>query len=436
MAGETVNTVITALTVSAGLALGVERILEFLKQRLNAGNNEVSPAERNEIIERAKQTVEEAEKKLNNSAPVNALEIGVNTEPAVAVMPVAVDSEPAEKYDPPKIEIVKMQADSPVATAKVLFLQLGGAGLGIIMAWMFDIQLISLMAGANELVIPGFLWIKPLDIIFTGLVIGGGSQPIHVMITFLTERKVVIGAATEQTGSEKENEKFKDMARAISSGNLVDEKKEESPFAWKNIPYTGGVKPETMDDKHLRPGNPNLIVYHHTAMSSNSSFQSVVDEFLINKKWLTGYHCVIMPDGAIQPFCRWDRRGNHTRGLNERSLGISFHGNFHTKAGDKFSNADGRFGNQHPTDAQYHAGARVVALWACLYSDIDRDFNKSILPHNEAIKNHTVCPGSNFDHKLFRKLIQQYYEAWAASAVAQENIEKFRDKTQTKYIYV
>src|SRR5262249_13637215 len=158
--------------------------------------------------------------------------------------------------------------------------------------------------------------------------------------------------------------------------------------------------------------------------------------FRLNKKWITGYHCVVMPDGAIKPFCRWDRYGNHAQGLNDRSLGIAFHGNFHTKADDKFSNADGRYGNQKPTEAQLHSGARVVALWLSLYPDIlgpdKTNFQRPILPHHKAMPNHTVCPGSNFPEDAFEALLRQYYEAWSHSQLAQDGVKEFK---QLKYVY-
>jgi N-acetyl-anhydromuramyl-L-alanine amidase AmpD len=201
---------------------------------------------------------------------------------------------------------------------------------------------------------------------------------------------------------------------------------------WQPVAYSGGVKPESLEFTHLRGAEPDLIVYHHTAMSSKVPFQGVVDEFLVNKGWQTGYHCVVMPDGAIKPFCRWDRTGNHAQGLNHRSLGLAFHGNFHTLNNDRYSNFDGRFGFQKPTTAQLDAGARVVALWVHLYSTIDLDFASDILPHKTAMPGHTVCPGSNFPHEEFQEKVRFYHERWTRSAVAQQQIALFK---QNPYVY-
>jgi N-acetyl-anhydromuramyl-L-alanine amidase AmpD len=154
-----------------------------------------------------------------------------------------------------------------------------------------------------------------------------------------------------------------------------------------------------------------------------------VDEFLVNKGWLTGYHCVIMPDGTVRPFCRWDRYGNHAKGLNQRSLGIAFHGNFHTLANDRYSNHDGRFGFQKPTAVQLDAGARVIALWAHLYPNIQLDFDMDILPHKIAMPGHTVCPGSNFPHDELKEKITFYFQQWEKSQTAQQHIALFQQKS-------
>jgi N-acetyl-anhydromuramyl-L-alanine amidase AmpD len=162
-------------------------------------------------------------------------------------------------------------------------------------------------------------------------------------------------------------------------------------------------------------------------MSSSVPFQGIVDEFLVNKGWLTGYHCVIMPDGAIKPFCRWDRYGNHAKGLNDRSLGIAFHGNFHTLANDRYSNHDGRFGFQKPTAVQLDSGARITALWVHLYPSIQLDFDMDILPHKTAMPGHTVCPGSNFPHAEFKDKVSFYYQKWE-NPQAQQQIALFKQK--------
>ena len=428
------ETALTALTVAAGLSLGIERSLEVLKHFMDYGNGRLNPGERDTLAQSALGLVEEAERAVKGgpapdarSSPAAAPPPGC--EPAAAPKPTATaaaegaDLEAIEKYPPPRIPVVPMEPLSTQDTGSALFFQFAAAGLGIIFAGAFRLRLLAVFG----VVAPGWDDAFALaDMVFTGLVIGGGSQPIHLLIRFISERKVPVAEERTVDEAEREVAQTRALARVVSTATLVDEKKETQPLQWVDFAYDGGVSPDRLDGVHVRSGPPNLVVYHHTAMSSVKSFQDVVDEFLVGKKWVTGYHCVVMPDGAIKPFCRWDRYGSHAAGLNDRSLGIAFHGNFHTLPGDAFSNADGRYGNQQPTEAQVHAGARVIALWAYLYPDIKLDFDRCILPHREAMPGHTVCPGSNFPQEQLEALVRQYHDGWSRSPQAQKGIEDFR----------
>lgn len=430
--------ILTSLTVAAGLALGVERTLELLKNVMDQSKGVV---DLRDLIGRARAAVAEVQESLRSPPPPS-------TAPAAPATPdiglpigfvpgdaQATDDQPAERYPAPRIEVQPVVATTIQQASKVLFLQLSAAGLGILLAHFFEIKLVTiLLQGMGSEHYPFFkngpgAFFQSLDIILSGLIIGGGSQPLHVLIRFLTERKVSV----EKESAEKPAEATP-VAETIMDRSFKTEVKETAAqeWGWKDLAYAGGVHPASLETTHRRSGDPNLIVYHHTAMSSNAPFKDVVNEFLVSKKWLTGYHCVIMPDGTIEPFCRWDRSGNHAKGLNDRSLGIAFHGNFHTDLSDRYSNADGRYGNQLPTEAQLHAGARVVALWVLLYQDIKLDFTRHILPHKTAMPGHTVCPGSNFPHGKFEPLVRGYCTAWSTSAEVQQKILGFG---QLKYIH-
>ncbi len=300
-----------------------------------------------------------------------------------------------------------------------LFYHIAGLGLGITYASALDIHLLSelLMRSAQA---PNLF----LDKVLSGLVIAGGSQPIHVLLGFITTRKLTVSETVEP---EDESEEALEQLKTPVALNAKPEA-QQSP-TWQLVNYRGGVKPESLENRNFRRANPNLIVFHHTAMSSQLGFQAIVDEFLINKGWSTGYHCVIMPDGAIRPFCRWDRVGNHTRGLNNLSLGVSFHGNFHLDQQDRFSNFDGRYGNKAPTKQQLDAGARLIALWMQLY---EIPLNK-VLTHREAKPGHTVCPGSNFPIEEFRRLVENTALQWQSSETMLEKIQEFKTRP---YLYV
>jgi hypothetical protein len=428
-----VSLVISALTIAAALSLVVERILEVIKHFREEDNAKIEGKQvkksTDDYIQQAKQLIKDLKsvadayqtaKKLDKLSKAKP-----DTTPELPPLPATaqMDSKGEEKED------TEFERHEPVtiiaATAKplgeaqtALVLALLAAGFGIILAQLFDLRLISLFLNRE---VP--VW---ADIMLTGIVIGGGSQPIHVLLRFLTSRRIPV---TEQPKSTEPEPEPTIAQPAVPPPPPKVTQKDDSH--WQPIAYTGGVKPESLEQYHLRTQEPDLIVYHHTAMSSNVPFQGVVDEFLVNKGWLTGYNCVIMPDGAIKPFCRWDRYGNHAKGLNQRSLGIAFHGNFHTLPNDRYSNHDGRFGFQKPTAVQLDAGARVVALWIHLYPKIQLDFNLDILPHKTAMPGHTVCPGSNFPYEEFENKVSFYYTKWEKPQ-AQEQIALFKQKP---YIY-
>jgi len=437
MPSADINSVVATLTIAAGLALCIERTIEILKHFIDTANGSLGNGERRDVIETAELAIAEARTALSDgkvggksfTAPATA---AAEQQVVVEDMPkrYAGDSEANEEYPAPTIPVISPTPISTLKTAYQLFILMAASGLGIIFAQLFQIRLLAVMTSKNINAAPSLSFVFA-DIIFTGLVIGGGSQPIHILIRFLTERKVDLDDS--EATKVNENAKYKSLDTVVSASNLVEEKQEPNALQWMDIAYRGGVNPDSLQNTHQRPGNPNLIIYHHTAMSSATSFRQVVDEFQKSKQWLTGYNCVIMPDGEINSFCRWDRYGNHAKEFNPRSLGLAFHGNFHTAPGDQFSNADGRYGNQQPTEAQLHAGARVVALWIFLYEDIKLDFEQNIRAHKEVMPGHTVCPGSNFKYEEFKQLIRQYHDAWANS---HEVLQKIEDFKKLKYIYV
>jgi hypothetical protein len=170
-------------------------------------------------------------------------------------------------------------------------------------------------------------------------------------------------------------------------------------------------------------------------MNSQSTFNDVVRVIKDRKdtqgnNWLTGYHCVILADGSIRPFCRWDRFGNHAAGNNNNSLGLAFNGNFESDPNVPYSNADGKYGNFKPTEAQLRSAARVITLWTWLYK-IKIDFTTHIIPHR-TISSKT-CPGTTFPDVELQRWIEYFADKWEKSAEAKEKIEIFKLKP---YLFV
>ena len=273
---------------------------------------------------------------------------------------------------PTSIILVEPATDPDDArTLKPFILQILGLATGIILAAFNDLRLFGSLVSSAD--VPA-----TTDHLLTGLLIGGGSAPIHVLIRFVSERKVPTvrssgeeqkEAAAQPTASspEKPGQTAFPSLKGGGAPSIVTAPPGQVD-GWLDIAYKGGVDPDVLESIHLRGNDPDLIVYHHTAMNSCSTFDDVVRVIQSRKDsrntpWVTGYNCVVTYDGAIRPFCRWDRYGNHAAGFNRRSLGIAFNGNFENNPNVPYSNANGRYGTRQPSEEQLKSGARLIALW-------------------------------------------------------------------------
>ncbi|WP_317929669.1 peptidoglycan recognition family protein [Halioxenophilus sp. WMMB6] len=479
--------VLVSLTVAAGGSLLIERFLEILKHVVeNVGAGASSTAAKRvqqikESVKLAKATLDafkSAENSVDESANDHTLQFAEALKSALDNAQSSDDQASAMnnnlapsarvEQDDSEMDERTFEHHSHIAFKSMaavgdedrgwinlqLFYHLTALGLGIIFASSMDIHLLSQLFMKTELLADGQSVQLFFDEIFSGLVIAGGSQPVHILLRFITTRKVSGDLLPVPEDDAEESKPPSPMSPLLTTAPCEEpmatpaasapasEVPPQAPVVanvpmvknrWQPITYKGGVNPAQLEQRNHRTGNPNLIVFHHTAMSSNLGFQAVVDEFLINKGWSTGYHCVIMPDGAIRPFCRWDRVGNHTKDFNDRSLGVAFHGNFHLDPTDKYSNASGRYGIQTPTKEQLDAGARLIALWVHLYDDIALDFHTHILGHGEVKPGYTVCPGSNFPKAVLQQQVSDYFHAWQESPMAQEALRAFRQKS---YLYI
>ncbi|MCG8671114.1 MAG: N-acetylmuramoyl-L-alanine amidase [Pseudomonadales bacterium] len=419
-----VDVLIYTLTVAAGLSLVIERILEIFKHFTDFESKRGEEGSRTEKVKKAvkdayntSKSLRAALKNYQNDKDIDAFVASVSTPDQAALttesFPDApeMESDGDEKFEQNNaIKVLPLTEGSATQIRQRAFLQLAAAGLGVMAAEAFDLRMLVLF-------FENFNQYTLIDTIVTGIVIGGGSQPIHVLIRFLTTRRMTL---------EEEKETIKEATPKAATETFTPI---APPAAFLSFEYQGGVDSDKLENRNHRPHNPNKIVYHHTAMHHENSFQAVVEEFTVVKKWSTGYHCVIMPSGKVEFFCRWDRVGNHAYGVNPESLGIAFHGNFHTKGNDQFSNAQGLFGNQSPTPAQIKAGAEVIALWAHVY-DIPLDFNNDIVPHY--MVKPTACPGSNFPHKDLQPAIEKAY----ARLQTAQGEQAINDIKQLPFVYV
>lgn len=239
-----------------------------------------------------------------------------------------------------------------------------------------------------------------LDILFTGILVGSGTEPVHSLIKFLEENK----------------ERVK---RELATAKTPPETVRVEPKA-VGISYRGGLYPDRPGHGKRR-ANPTMIVYHHSGTSIDATFERIV-QIEKERELDPTYHCVVTKDGKYHNYCRWDSIGWHAKGVNAKSLGICVVGNFHTDPASPDSNADGRFGPKRPTEAQMDTAARVIALWMLLY-DIPPD---QIIPHR-AVRN-TDCPGDNFPSEELVQRAIAYRDAWSQSEEALAEIRDFREK--------
>ena len=309
-----------------------------------------------------------------------------------------IDARPASDQRPalpPEIEAAKR-------SRKRVILQLTGSILGGLIAWGMGFAVFAKLGFTG---LP--YW---LDVVLTGMLVGGGTEPIHSLIKFLEENKDKAAAETQQV-----------QIRALVPSRVTATLEGDT----LGISYSGGLYPERQGQKP-RTHNPQKIIYHHTATHSNTPFEKIV-EIEKARDLDPSYHCVVTSDAEYHHYCRWDGVGWHAKGANLDSLGIALVGNFETDPTVEGNNADARCGNREPSTAQRKTAARVVALWMSLYSIA----LEQVIPHSQ-IKP-TACPGSNFPHDAFKQDITAFLTEWVSSPTAQQELEEFK---QQRFIYV
>jgi hypothetical protein len=422
-----------ALALAAVLAAAVivERVVEGAKNvldltRLRSPKRHLKPPEdAAEPVDKLVGVLQEADRR---DAAEAALE--KRPDPAADDPPDPAVFEWEERL-PPSTIVIQDAVPPPKAPAvRGLVIQLLATATGIVVAHYSGLTLFRTLGEA----LFGSAVVGPTgDYLLTGLVIGGGSAPAHLLVRFISERRSEVEAKPEAPPAAPVV-----AAAAVAVPALTDEgpvatavrvsaEVAVSPERWVDIPYTGGIDRDLLAGIHRRPDDPNLIVYHHTAMHRASTMDDLVRVIKDRRdqngnRWTTGYHCAILADGSVHPFCRWDRYGCHAAGFNRQSLGITFMGNFETDPSVPFSNPDGRYGPPHPTEAQLHAGARMVALWTFLYG-LDPDFAQVIIPHKQIAPK--PCPGGNFPYADFEKLVRYFRRVWAESPETRERIRAF-----------
>lgn len=297
------------------------------------------------------------------------------------------------------------QKDRQMITKKFI-LQMSGCALGVILCAGSNLGIFKML---NSPLGSGILY-DWFDYILTGILIGTGTEPIHALIRFLQAKRDAGPAQPPVSVS----------MPVQPETELPDE---EIARAMVDINYHGGVAPDRVADR-VRQRPPDIIVYHHTGMHSDSTFMEVVKVFEA-RGFRTGFHCVVTADGNYYNYCRWDACGIHAKGYNDRSLGIAFTGCFESDSSVPGSNLNGEMGNLSPTTQQLLTGAKIVALWSLLYQ-IDVSKKDKLVSHKAL--NATACPGNNFPYARFHELVNEFVEKWRKSPKAMSEIVDFKKK--------
>ncbi|RPH92142.1 MAG: N-acetylmuramoyl-L-alanine amidase, partial [Calditrichaeota bacterium] len=316
-----------------------------------------------------------------------------------------------------------IQEGSPLDSLKVrkeFWCDIFGMFIGIVGCFYWKVSFLRLI---NVEAITGEVSPHFGEFILLGIIIGSGSKPIHFLMEYLLTRKITL--TKQELEESPAAEAPSPVLTLVSSGQV--QPVVARPLTLEELigfRYGGGVEPDRLQGSHLRLQPIDLILYHHTCMHSNASFEDLVEVF-DQRGWLTGYHCVVFHDGSIRPFCRWDRIGNHAYGYNQRSLGLAFQGNFECDPRVPCSNIQGCKGLLEPTIDQLDAGAKIVALWCALYK-IPLDFRRSIRPHADVADK--ACPGSNFPTERFQSKIKEISVGWKNDAVFAAALKSFKEQ--------
>jgi hypothetical protein len=333
-----------------------------------------------------------------------------------------------------QFEVKNYELSEPIKVVKEYWLQLFGVLVAIAACYYMKFSVWDLIVKIKGVQSPQAAEFSALGYIFTGIIVGAGSKPVHFLMNFLINRKIII---TKSEIKEVPPPPSLPEPRTVMAATKFVARSPNFHPALESIEdmvgfnYDGGYRPDRLENTHFFQKPINLIVYHHTALHSESPFEEVIKEF-DRKGWLTGYHCIIFKDGAIRVLCRWDRFGNHSYPYNQNSLGIAFHGNFETNPNVPYANVEGRYGLTNPTQTQLDSASKIVVLWKYLYNiDLifpkknDPKFPSGIVPHN--LLSPKACPGSNFPHELFQQFIKDYNNLWKDNEAFKSALKRFKD---------
>ncbi|MFQ5769874.1 MAG: peptidoglycan recognition family protein [bacterium] len=426
---------LTKLGVMLTLALVVERFMAIFNWIINrlfivqASTDWEAIKQKQEQLELTNRAIKEAE---ILQAPITNPVQPQSDPREIESFPEGNGIQPDSRFD-----IKKITQPERLKVIKEFWLQILGAGVAVSGCFYMKFSIWVFITWAKNGGALSAIQSHPWEYIFTGIIIGAGSKPVNFLMNFIINRKIEISREEATKEAKKPVEQPPATTKeVIPTSPAIVTPPVSSRLGLNTIEdivgfeYDGGDRPQRLENTHLFKKPIDMIVYHHTAMHSDSPFEEILREF-DRKGWLTGYNCVVLKDGSIRVLCRWDRFGNHVKGFNNHSLGIALHGNFETNSKVPFSNYNGQYGILHPTSSQVDATARVVTLWTFMHkidlrfpANNDTHFPKGIVPHKDLAPK--ACPGGNFPHQHFQERVKNYTNMWKNDKNFQQALNDFK----------
>lgn len=188
MATENIDPFVV-LTIVGGLALAVERMIEAIKHIIDSQ----TPATKMEVLQQVTELVQQSMQQARDAVDRAKQGLPVDNPPPESI-PSQDEEEDTARKPVMQIEGIQILPAIPKSEDKarrLLCYQLFAAGLGIFFASLFNVHLFhDFVHGAFDPAVDAFLrdW-RLLDEMMTGLLIGGVSQPVHLVIGYLTQRR-------------------------------------------------------------------------------------------------------------------------------------------------------------------------------------------------------------------------------------------------------
>ena len=200
------------LTIVAGLALAVERMVEAVKHIIESTGSSSRVETLEQISSAAWQAMKEARDAVKQARSGEAADFTSLSSGAASSESMASESgqDLDSSQDAPRAALthvggIDVLPATPLPVDKsrrILIYQLLSAGLGILLADLFDVHLFfAFFEGLHPPIGQTFADAQLMDEFLSGLIIGGGSQPVHLVLSYLTQARSNMTGIAKGQGS-------------------------------------------------------------------------------------------------------------------------------------------------------------------------------------------------------------------------------------------